>query len=78
MLIGLISDDDSSKYVDEINKFATYCKTNILQLNVKNTKEMIIHLRKSKVLPDPIIINDHTDKHASTYKYLGVKLNNYP
>ena len=26
VLIGLISDDDSSKYVDEINKFVTYCK----------------------------------------------------
>ena len=30
VLIGLISDDDSSKYVDEINKFVAYCKTNFL------------------------------------------------
>ena len=30
VLIGLISDDDSSKYVDEINKFVTYCKINFL------------------------------------------------
>ena len=27
VLIGLISDDDGSKYVDEIDKFAAYCKT---------------------------------------------------
>ena len=57
--IGLISDDDSSIYVNEINKFTTYCKTNFLELNVKKTKEMIIDFRKSKALPDPIIINDH-------------------
>ena len=72
MLIGLIPDDDSSKYVDEINKFATYCKTNFIELNVKKTKEMIIDLRKSKVLPVPIIINDHTVECVSTYKYIDV------
>ena len=60
VLIGLISDDDSSMYVDEINKFATYYETNFSELNVKNTKEMIIDSRKSKALSDPIIINDHT------------------
>ena len=31
VLIGLISDYDSSKYVDEINKFVTYCKINFLE-----------------------------------------------
>ena len=76
VLIGLISDDDSSKYVDEINKFVTYCKINFLELNVKKTKEMIIDFRKSKALPDPIIINDHTVERVRTYKYLGVMLNN--
>ena len=76
VMIGLISDDDSSKYVDEINKFAAYCKTNFLELNVKKTKEMIIDVGKSKALPNPIIINDHTVEHVSTYEYLGVILNN--
>ena len=76
MLIGLISDDDSSMYVDELNKFATYCKTNFLQLNVEKTNEMIIDIRKSKALPDPIIINDHSVGRVSTYKYLGIVLNN--
>ena len=40
-LIGLINDDsndDSSKYVGEIKKFAIYCKTNFLELNVRKTK----------------------------------------
>ena len=77
MFVGLISDDDSSKYVDKINKFATYCKTNFLELNVEKTKEMIIDIRKSKALPDPIIINGHTVERVSTYQYLGVMLNNY-
>ena len=74
--IKLISNDDSSKYVDEINKFATYYDTNFIELNVKKTKEMIIDFRKSKALPDPIIINDHTVERVRTYKYLGIMLNN--
>ena len=64
--MGIISDDDSSKYVDEINKYTTYYKTNFLELNAKKTKEMIIDLGKSKALPNPIIINDHTVEHVST------------
>ena len=42
----------------------------------KKTKEIIIVFRKFKSLPDPIIINDHTVERVSTYKYLGVMLNN--
>ena len=76
MLIGLISDDDSSKYVDEINKFVTYCKIIFGELNVKKTKEIIIDFRKSKAPPDPLIINDHTVERVRTYEYLGVMLNN--
>ena len=37
VLIGLTSDGGSSKYVNEINKFASYCKTNFSELNVKKT-----------------------------------------
>ena len=37
---------------------------------------MISDSRKSKSLPDPIIINDHTVERVRTYKYLGVMLNN--
>ena len=68
VFIGLISDDDTLKYVDEVNKCATDCKTYFLELNVKKTKEMIIDIRKSKALPDPIIINDHTVQRACTYE----------
>ena len=75
-LIRLISNDDSSKYVDKINKFATYCKANFLELNVKKTNKIIIEFRKPKALPDPIIINDHTVERVCTCKYLGIMLNN--
>ena len=37
---------------------------------------MIIDFRKSKALPDPIIINDHTVERVRTYEYLGVMLIN--
>ena len=58
-----------------MNKFATYCKTNFLELCVKKTKEMIIDFRKSKALPDPIIINYHTIEGVYANKYLSVMLN---
>ena len=77
MLIGLISDHDCSKHVDEINKFATYCRANFFELNVLMTNGMIIDIRKSKALPGPIIINDHTVERVCTYEYIGVMLNNY-
>ena len=32
--------------------------------------------RKSKALPDPIIINDHTVERVCAYEYLGVMMNN--
>ena len=37
---------------------------------------MIIDFRKSKALPDPVIINYHTVERVRTYKYLGIMLNN--
>ena len=37
---------------------------------------MIIDFRKSKALPDPIIINGHTVERACTSKCLGAMLNN--
>ena len=39
---------------------------------------MIIDIRKSKALPDPIITNDHSVERVCTYEYLGVMLNNDP
>ena len=71
VLIGKISDDDSN-----ICTFATYCKINVLDIDVEKKKEMIVDFRKSKALPDPIIINDHTVERVSTYEYLGAMLNN--
>ena len=52
-------------------------KNNFLIIKCRQYK-MIIDFRKSKALPDPIIINDHAVKRVSTYKYLGVMLNNEP
>ena len=51
-------------------------KNKFLRIKCKEEKEMIINFRKSKALPDPIIINDHTVEHVRIYKYLGVMLNN--
>ena len=42
---------------------------------VYKAKEMKIGFRRSKFLPDPITMNDHTVERIYIYKYLGVMLN---
>ena len=72
-LIGLISNDDDTLYLNQLNIFVNYCNENFLELNVKKTKEMIIDFRtKHKVTPEPVLIGDCVVERVSEYKYLGV------
>ena len=45
-------------------------------MKCKEEEKMIIDIRKSKALADPIIINGHTVECVSANNYLGVMLNN--
>ena len=72
-LSGLISDNDDLDYKNEISQFVNWCDENFLDLNVSKTKEMIIDFRKgNKCEFDDILIKGQTVEKVSTYKYLGV------
>jgi hypothetical protein len=47
-LLGLIENDDCSAYLDEVDKLATWCSDNNLDLNVQKTKEIVCDYRKKK------------------------------
>lgn len=47
-LLCLISKDDDTEYLSQIEDFVDYSKRNFLELNVSKTKEMVIDFRKSE------------------------------
>ncbi|PIK43412.1 hypothetical protein BSL78_19743 [Apostichopus japonicus] len=74
-MAGLIHGDDDEAYLRQLQSFVDYCDTNFLQLNISKTKEMVIDFRRSTVPPPPVIIKGVEVERVSSYKYLGVHLN---
>ncbi|PIK41222.1 hypothetical protein BSL78_21929 [Apostichopus japonicus] len=73
-LVGLITGDDGGEYLSQINWFVDYCDQHFLELNVEKTKEMVIDFRKGDHEPPPVVIKDLAVNRVSSYKYLGVVL----
>lgn len=77
VIIGLVDNDDESKYTDCIEYVSTWCNKNFLNLNVSKTKEMIIDFRrKSTNVISPVQIDNKDVEIVSSYKYLGCTLQN--
>ena len=55
-----------------VNSFVDWCDRHFLLLNVKKTKELIIDFRKDTPPKEPLIIKDEEVEIVSTYKYLGI------
>ena len=75
-LTGLITKDDDTHYRRQIDMFVDWCDQNYLQLNVSKTKEMIIDFRKVRSCTAEITIKTETVQQVTSYKYLGVKIDN--
>ena len=71
-LLGLILNDDETYYRQEIDSFVSWCDRHFLELNVGKTKELIVDFRKKKTTHEPIVIKEEIVQTVSTYKYLGV------
>ena len=71
-MVGKISNDDDSIYLDEIERFTDWCNDNYL--NVLKTKELCIDFRKVQCDPAPVHIKDSIVDRVNEYKYLGIKL----
>ena len=47
-VIGLITDNDETAYMEEVRELAVWCQDNNLSLNVRKTKELIVDYRKRR------------------------------
>ena len=68
--------DIESAYREAVEKMATWCTNNFLELNVKKTKELVIDFRRKPVPPQPLVINGEAVEIVEEFKYLGTILDN--
>ena len=63
-------------YIEEVDRFTTWCKANFLGLNVAKTNELLIDFRKQPPAVSPITIDGEIVERVEKYKYLGIILDN--
>ncbi len=75
VVLGLINNDDEAAYLDEVERFTSWCQDNCLSLNVSKTKELIVDFRKRQQRPyTPLMICGTPVERVSSFKYLGVNI----
>ncbi len=75
MVLGLISNNDETPYLDEVERLTSWCQDNCLSLNVSKTKELIVDFRKRQQWPyTPLMISGTPVERVSSFKYLGVNI----
>ena len=65
-MIALITDDDDSAYQQQLER-VNYCDANYLELNISETKEMIIDFRNSSSTPSSIVLKGSSVEHVTSY-----------
>ncbi len=72
---GLISNNDETAYLDEVERLTSWCQDNCLSLNMSKTKELIVDFRKRQQQPyTPLVISGTPVERVSIFKYLGVNI----
>ncbi len=75
VVLGLISNNDETAYLDEVERLTSWCQDNCLSLNVSKTKELIVDFRKRQQRPyTPLMISGTPMERVSSFKYLGVNI----
>ncbi len=75
VVLGLISNNDETAYLDEVERLTSWCQDNCLSLNVSKTKELIVDFRKTQQrLYTPLIISGTPVERVGSFKYLGVNI----
>ena len=75
-IVGCIRDGQEGEYRSLVEDFVQWCKLNHLQLNTTKTKEMVVDFQRTKRALLPVSIEGVNVEVVSTYKYLGVHLDN--
>ncbi len=75
VVLGLISNNDETTYLDEVERLTSWCQDNGLSLNVSKTKELIVDFRKRQQRPyTPPMISGTPVERVSSFKYLSVNI----
>ena len=61
-------------YIEDVERFTTWCKDNFLDINVTKTRELLIDFRKLPRAVSPITIDGEIVERVEKYKYLGIIL----
>ncbi len=71
----LLSNNDETAYLDEIERLTSWCQDNCLSLNVSKTKQLIVDFRKRQQWPyTPLMMSGTPVERVSRFKYLGVNI----
>ncbi len=75
VVLGLISNNDETAYLDEVERLISWCQDNCLSLNGSKTKELIVDFRKRQQRLYTPLMNSRTPvERVSSFKYLGVNI----
>ena len=74
LVIGLISYNNNKN--TNVNRLIVsyWCSDNFLDLHTSKTKEIVFNMQKNKNSKEPVIINNTCVALVSSYKYLGVTI----
>ncbi len=79
MVLGLISNNDETAYLVEVERLTSWCQDNCLSLNVSKTKELIADFGKRQQRPyTRLMISGTPVERVSSFKYLGVNISAEP
>ncbi len=68
VVLGLISNNDETAYLDEVERLTSWCQDNCLSLNVSKTKELIVNFRKRQQRPyTPLMISGTPVERVSSF-----------
>ena len=68
----IISKDDASAFLSQVDSFVNHCDANYLELNVSKTKEIVIDFRQTRPDPQPVDIKGSAVARVDMYTYLGI------
>lgn len=76
VVVGLISNNDETAYLNEVEMLSSWCAENSLELNVTKTKELVVDYRRGKDQKNyaQLEIFGTPVERVSCFKYLGVNI----
>ena len=71
-VVGLITKNDETAYMEEVRDLAGWCQNKNLSLNVTKTKKLIVDYRKRRTKHSPFLIDGAVVEQVKSFKFLGI------